>query len=69
MADVICPFMSCRVTSIDQVSQQTGNPPKITPTVVKCQKTECAIWDGANKCCSVKSVAMELIRGNERGGA
>jgi len=65
MENKICPLMSCRVTSLDNA--QTGNPPKITPTVVKCQESECAIWDYANKECSLKSAVMELIKLNERG--
>jgi len=56
----ICPLMSCRTTSID--SAQTGNPPKITPTVAKCQEKDCAIWDEAEKSCAIKSIAMQLIK-------
>ena len=62
---VICPLMSCRTTSMDD--RKTGNPPKLTPTVAKCQEGECALWDYAEKACSFKSIAMSLIKLNERG--
>jgi len=63
---VICPLMSCRTTSID--SANTGNPPKVTPTVAKCQKGDCALWDYAEKVCCFKSISMQMIKYLERIG-
>jgi hypothetical protein len=63
---VICPLMSCRTTSVDS-AHDTGNPPKITPTVAKCQEKDCALWDFAEKVCCFKSIAMQLIKLNEKG--
>lgn len=57
---MICPLMSCRTTSIDSVESKT-----LTPTVAKCQKETCALWDGAENVCCFKSISMQLIKINE----
>lgn len=38
VACLICPMMSCRTTQTDPKNDT------ITPTVVKCQKQDCAVW-------------------------
>jgi len=65
--NVICPLMSCRTTSVDNAEAlKSGIPPKITPTVAKCQRADCALWDSAEYVCCFKSIAMQLIKIGEK---
>ncbi len=52
MSKLICPFMSCRTTTMDQAPGK--EVPTVTPTVIKCQEADCAIWIKKKKACSLK---------------
>ena len=60
MKDKVCPLMSCRTTS----ATTPGAYSLLTPTVAKCQKGDCALWDSANKACVFVSLLIETIKGN-----
>lgn len=62
MSKLICPFMSCRVTSVADPSSGTQT---LTPTIITCQEEQCAVWDSGNKVCGVLSLSMELIKHGE----
>jgi len=53
---------------MDDRQRQTGNPPKLTPTVAKCQEGDCALWDFAERACCFKSIPMLMIKYLERIG-
>lgn len=51
--EMICPFKN---NTVDE--HITGR--------WDCVEDNCALWDDGNKCCSVKSITIELIKLNER---
>ncbi len=59
-SDIICPIMSCRVTRLEEGSKT------LTPTVVQCQKEQCAWWSNVDKGCVVHSVVGEMIKIGEK---
>ncbi len=46
---LICPLMSCRTTSMTEPPKE-GQIPVTTPTVVKCQEADCALWGQYDRC-------------------
>jgi hypothetical protein len=60
--NLICPFMSCRVTQVDD---PTNKVPTISPTIVRCQEAQCGIYDHGNKVCGVLSLSCEMIKAGE----
>lgn len=66
LTNLICPFMSCRVTQMDMVKVE-GKPdkPSYTPTIVRCQEEQCGIYDKGNKVCALLSLTCELIKSGE----
>lgn len=66
----ICPFMSCRVTSIvnqgkiaeQKTKSEAPDLPIIVPTAIKCEQERCAIWDSEYKCCSILSLKGEMVK-------
>jgi len=55
LPDIICPFMTARVTKMDDPNLKI---PTITPTIIKCQRDGCQIWDKEYEMCSVQSSAV-----------
>ena len=59
MKDLICPIMSYRVTSL---SEPKDPQPKITPTIVKCQRAGCAWWEAQSGVCAPLAMVIETIK-------
>ena len=59
LKDKMCPLMSCRTTS---VSDPALPNPSLTPTIARCMKGDCALWEPQNKACVFVSILIEQIK-------